>query len=120
MGDRIKMAQAFNTLDEATRSQMACTFAALMLHDDGCDVNSASLNKVVDASGVKVAPYWPMLFAQALNGQDIGSFLAVSSGSAPVQTTTTGGNADAPKEEAKKEEVVEEEDEDMCLDDLFC
>merc|ERR1712072_1131833 len=119
MGDRIKMAQAFNTLDDATRSQMACTFAALMLHDDGCDVNASSLKKVVDASGVKVAPYWPMLFAQALDGQDIGSFLAVSSGSAPVQTTNTGGDAGAPKEEAKKEEVVEEEEEDMDLGDLF-
>merc|ERR1711974_8034 len=118
MGDRIKMAQAFNTLDEATRSQMACTFAALMMYDDGVELSSASLKKVVDASGVKVAPYWPMLFAQALQGQDIGSFLAVSSGSAPAQTTTAGGDAGAPKEEVK-EEVVEEEEEDMDLGDLF-
>merc|ERR1719313_1321418 len=113
------MAQPFNTLDDATRSQMACTFAALMLHDDGTQVDSSSLKKVVDASGVKVAPYWPMLFAQALQGQDIGSFLAVSSGSAPVQTTTAGGDAGAKQEEAKKEEVVEEEEEDMDLGDLF-
>merc|ERR1712023_423372 len=118
MGDRIKMAQPFNTLDDATRSQMACTFAALMLHDDGTQVDSSSLKKVVDASGVKVAPYWPMLFAQALQGQDIGSFLAVSSGSAPVQTGNVGGDAGAPKEEAKKEEVVEEEEEDMDLGDF--
>merc|ERR1711988_1137880 len=116
--DKIKMAQPFNTLDDATRSQMACTFAALMLYDDGSEVNAGSLKKVVEASGVKVAPYWPMLFAQALNGQDIGSFLAVSSGSAPVQATT-GGDVAAPKEEAKKEEVVEEEEEDMDLGDLF-
>merc|ERR1712226_324611 len=117
--DRIKMAQAFNTLDDATRSQMACTFAALMMYDDGVELSSASLKKVVDASGVKVAPYWPMLFAQALQGQDIGSFLAVSSGSAPVQNTTAGGDAGAKQEEAKKEEVVEEEEEDMDLGDLF-
>merc|ERR1711881_493695 len=118
MGDRIKMGQAFNTMGDATRSQMACTFAALMMYDDGVELSSASLKKVVDASGVKVAPYWPMLFAQALNGQDIGSFLAVSSGSAPVQSgnTATGGNAGAQVEE-KKEEVVEEEEEDMDLGD---
>jgi len=113
------MAQAFNTLDDATRSQMACTFAALMMYDDGVELSSAGLKKVVDASGVKVAPYWPMLFAQALQGQDIGSFLAVSSGSAPVQTTTAGGDTGAKQEEAKKEEVVEEEEEDMDLGDLF-
>merc|ERR1712125_68882 len=117
--DRIKMAQAFNTLDDATRSQMACTFAALMMYDDGVELSSASLKKVVDASGVKVAPYWPMLFAQALQGQDIGSFLAVSSESAQVQTSPAGGDAGAKQEEAKKEEVVEEEEEDMDLGDLF-
>merc|ERR1712203_98439 len=46
--------------------------------DAGNEVTADSLKKVVNASGVKVAPYWPMLFAQALQGQDIGSFLAVS------------------------------------------
>merc|ERR1712226_377096 len=117
--DRIKMAQAFNTLDDATRSQMACTFAALMMYDDGSELTAASLKKVVDASGVKVAPYWPMLFAQALQGKDIGSFLNVSSGSAPVQQSS-GGNAQVEtKAEEKKEEVVEEEEEDMDLGDLF-
>merc|ERR1711985_183646 len=100
------MAQPFNSLDDATRSQMACTFAALMLHDDGTEVTAASMKKVIDASGVKVASYWPMLFAQALNGKDIGSFLSVSSGSAPQQPT--GGaqvQAEAPKQEEKKEDV---------------
>merc|ERR1719240_1692617 len=100
------MAQPFNSLDDTTRSQMACTFAALLLHDDG--------------SGVNVQSYWPMLFAQALNGKDIGSFLSVSSGSAPQQPT--GGaqvQADAPKQEEKKEEAPEDDDEDMDIGDLF-
>merc|ERR1712007_286141 len=99
------MAQNFATLDETQRSQMACTFAALMLHDDRTEVNAGSLQKVCDAAGVKVPAYWPMLFAQALNGKDIGSFLSVSSGSAPAQATSSGNNAPAggAKEEAKKE-----------------
>merc|ERR1712138_135678 len=102
---------------------MACTFAALMLHDDRSEGNAQSLNKVIDAAGVKVAPYWPMLFANALAGKDIGSMLSVSSGSGPVQATgvaNTGGDAaGAPKQEVKKEEEPEEEDEDMDLGDLF-
>merc|ERR1711904_239628 len=114
------MAQPFNSLDDATRSQMACTFAALMLHDDGTEVTAASMKKVIDASGVKVASYWPMLFAQALNGKDIGSFLSVSSGSAPVQQSS-GGNVvaqeAAPVKEAEKE--PEESEEDMDIGDLF-
>merc|ERR1711874_86552 len=124
MGSKIIliMAQPFNTLDETQRSQMACTFAALLLHDDRSEVNAQSLQKVIDAAGVKVASYWPMLFANALAGKDIGSFLNVSGGSAPVQATgvaTTGGDAGAPKQEEKKEEEPEEEEEDMDLGDLF-
>merc|ERR1711862_450998 len=71
-----------NSLDETQRSQMACTFAALLLHDDRTEVNAESLAKVVNAAGVNVPAYWPMLFANALAGKDIGSFLNVSSGSA--------------------------------------
>merc|ERR1719507_2902184 len=98
------MALPFNSLDETQRSQMACTFASLLLHDEGIELNNGNLKKVIDAAGVKVAPYWPMLFAQALQGKDLGSFLSVSSGSAPVQQSggagaTTGGDAPAKEEE---------------------
>merc|ERR1712151_468101 len=119
--ERIIMALPFNSLDETQRSRMACTFASLMLHDEGIELNNTNLKKVIDAAGVTVAPYWPMLFAQALSGKDLGSFLNVSGGSAPVQQSGGGGGApapgDAPKEEAKPEE--EEEEEDMDLGDLF-
>merc|ERR1739845_168147 len=115
------MALPFNSLDDTARSQMACTFAALMLHDEGIELNNANLKKVIDSAGVTVAPYWPMLFAQALQGKDLGSFLNVSGGSAPVQQSSGGSGgqaqAEAPKEEAKPEE--EEEEEDMDLGDLF-
>merc|ERR1712050_43014 len=115
------MAQPFNSLDDTTRSQMACTFAALLLHDDGTELTDASLKKLLDAAGVNVQAYWPVLFVDALRGQDMGSFLNVSAGSAPVQQAPTGGNAptDAPKAEAKKEEEPEDEEEDMDLGDLF-
>merc|ERR1711988_1951121 len=108
MGD-ITMAQAFNTLDETQRSQMACTFAALLLHDDRVEVTCDSMRKVIDAAGVNVAPYWPMLFAQALNGKDLGSFLNVSSGSAPAQVAVAGG--DAGNVAAKEEEKAAPEEE---------
>merc|ERR1712110_301866 len=117
----IKMAQPFNSLDNSTRDQMACTFAALMLHDEGVEVTNANLKKVTDASGINVAAYWPMLFANAPAGRSVGDFLAVSGGSAPVQTAqdTNTGAGPAKAEEKKEEKVEEEEDEDFALDDLF-
>merc|ERR1711981_124593 len=116
---KITMAQPFNSLDANTKDQMACTFAALLCHDQGLEVNSANLAKVCKAAGLTVAPYWPMLFANALDGRDMSDFMAVSGGgSGPVQAVAAGGQeaVAAPKEEAKKEE--EEEEEDMDLGDL--
>merc|ERR1712170_193196 len=98
--EEIQMAQPFNSLDQTTRDQMGCTFATLMLHDMGNEVNAANMKKVLDAAGLKVAPYWPMLFANALEGKSVGDFLAVSGGSAPVQAAGgAGGNAGAPAQE---------------------
>jgi len=112
------MAQAFDTLDTTTRSQMACTFATLLLHDSGIEVNTANLNNVLKQAKVDVAPYWPMLFCNALDGKNVGDFLAVGSGSAPQQTGNTETGPVKAVEEVK-EEVVEEEEEDMDLGDLF-
>ena len=112
---------SWSSLDAATKDQMSCTFAALFLHDEGIEVTAANLNKVLTATNCKVAGYWPMLFANALQGHSVGEFLAVSGGSAPAQvaTTTGGGDAPAQQEEKKEEKVEEEEEEDMDIGDLF-
>merc|ERR1719277_2523152 len=107
------MATAFDTLDAATHDQMAVTFSALLLHDENIEVNADNLKKVLAATGNKVEAYWPMLFANALSGRNMGDFLAVSGGSGPAQAQTSapaqGGNA-APAKEEKKEEPEEEEE----------
>merc|ERR1711894_666843 len=103
-----------------TKDQMACTFSALFLHDEGIEVTAANLNKVLTATNCKVAGYWPMLFANALQGHSVSEFLAVSGGSAPAQVATTNAGGDAPAKEDKKEEKAEEEEEeDMDIGDLF-
>jgi large subunit ribosomal protein LP1 len=35
-------------------SQLACTYAALILHDDGQDITGDKINTLVRAAGVKV------------------------------------------------------------------
>merc|ERR1712226_1291699 len=93
---------SWSSLDAATKDQMACTFAALFLHDEGIEVTAANLNKVLTATNCKVAGYWPMLFANALQGHSVGEFLAVSGGSAPTQVATTTGGGDAPAQVEEK------------------
>ncbi|KAJ3035641.1 60S acidic ribosomal protein P1 [Rhizophlyctis rosea] len=101
-------------------SEAACVYAALILHDDGVEITADKLSSLISAAGVEVEPIWPNLFAKALEGKDIGSFLFnVGSGSGPAPAggaaPAAGGAAPAEeaKEEKKKEEVKEESDDDM-------
>merc|ERR1711865_545781 len=77
-------------------SQLACTYAALILHDDEMAITAENIKTLVNAANVEVETYWPGLFAKALDGKDINDLLTtVSSGGG-------GGGAAAPVEEKKK------------------
>merc|ERR1712050_752169 len=94
------------------KDELVCTYAALLLHDSELDISEDKLNKVIKASGNKVEPYWPGLFAKALDGQDIGKLLSnVGTGAPAAGGAAAGGGAPAAKEEKKEEEKKEEEDE---------
>ena len=113
--------QNFAQLDAQNRDQLACTLAALILHDESSDVNSDSISKVLKAANVNVAPYWPMLLGKALEGKNVGDFLKVSGGSAPAQVQATSqGQAPAQAKDDKPAAPVEEEEEvDMDMGGLF-
>jgi len=111
----------------ASNDELACIYAALILHDDGISITADKISTILKAAGVSVEPYWPTLFAKALDSVDIGSLLgslgsaasAVSAG--PVSggggaTATAAPAAAEEKEEVKEEkkaESDEESDEDM-------
>jgi len=112
----------------ASNDELACIYAALILHDDGISITADKISTILKAAGVSVEPYWPTLFAKALDSVDIGSLLgslgsaasAVSAG--PVSgggggaTATAAPVAAEEKEEVKEEkkaESDEESDEDM-------
>ena len=81
-------------LDRNTHAELACTYAALILNDDGVEITSDKINKLLAASDNKVEGYWPGLFAKALQGRNIRDLLAGSGGasqSAPVQATVVAG-----------------------------
>ena len=111
----------FTAQSQQSKDQLAVTLAALILHDDKSDVTGDALTRVLKAANITVAPYWPMLFAKALEGKNIGDFLSVSSGaSAPAQSQATAdAKAPAAKEEKKAEAPPAEEEVDMDMGDLF-
>lgn len=101
----------------ASNDELACIYAALILHDDGISVTADKIATILKAAGVSVEPYWPTLFAKALDGVDIGSLLGSlgSAASAVSAGPVSGGGAPAaaaPAAAAEKEEVKEEKKDD--------
>merc|ERR1712173_176951 len=98
-------------------SELACVYAALILADDDVAITGEKIQTILKAAGVDVEPYWPGLFAKALescNIKDLITKIGSGVGAAPA----AGGAAPAaaaeaaPAAAAKKEEPEEEEEDD--------
>lgn len=102
----------------ASNDELACVYSALILQDGDAPVTADKLQAVLKAANVNVEPYWPGLFAKAvesINLKDLVSNVGAGAG-APAAAAAGAGDA-APaaeeKKEEKKEEEEEEEDDDM-------
>merc|ERR1712167_181583 len=100
-------------LSKADHDELCCTYAALMLHDDGMEITAEKISKVIKASGNEVEPYWPMLFAKALKGRDIDDLLTNLSSAGPAAGPVAATAAVEEVVEEKKEEKEEIEAVDM-------
>ncbi|XP_065163297.1 large ribosomal subunit protein P1 [Atheta coriaria] len=105
----------------STNAELACVYAALILADDDVNVSGDKLATIIKAAGVDVEPYWPDLFASALQGIKIkelitnigsGAGAAPAGGAAPAAAAPA---AAAPAAKKEKEPEPEESDDDMGL-----
>jgi len=103
-------------------SELASSYAALILADDGVDITADKLNTLIKAAGVQdVEPIWTSLFAKALEGKDVKDLLlnvgsgggAAAAPAAGGAAAASGGEAAAEEKKEEKEEEKEESDEDM-------
>ncbi|KAI0820405.1 60s acidic ribosomal protein-domain-containing protein, partial [Trametes gibbosa] len=101
-------------------TELAATYAALILADDGIEITSDKILALTTAANVELEPIWASLLAKALEGKNVKDLLsnvgAGGAGPAAAGAPAAGGAgaaaAEAPKEEEKKEEK-EESDDDM-------
>ncbi|GAD96797.1 60S acidic ribosomal protein P1 [Paecilomyces variotii No. 5] len=101
-----------------SHAELAVSYAALILADDGVEVTADKLQTILGAAKVQeVEPIWTQLFAKALEGKDIKDLLTnVGSGGAAAPAAGGAVSAEAAPAaaaEEKKEEEKEESDEDM-------
>ncbi|EED82031.1 60S acidic ribosomal protein P1 [Postia placenta Mad-698-R] len=101
-------------------TELAATYAALILADEGIEITSDKIVALTSAASIELEPIWASLLAKALEGKNVKELLTNvgSGGGAPAvgaPSAAAGGAAaaEAPKEEEKKEEEKEESDDDM-------
>ncbi|GLI65905.1 hypothetical protein VaNZ11_009552 [Volvox africanus] len=98
-------------------SELACTYAALILFDDGLEITADNITTITKAAGVEVEAYWPSLFAKLFAKKNMEDLITNvgSGGGAPAAAAAApaaGGAAAAappPKKEEKKEPSEEED-----------
>merc|ERR1711990_652012 len=100
-------------LSKADHDELCCSYAALMLHDDGLEITAEKLSNIIKLSKNEVEPYWPMLFAKALKGANVGELLSNIGSAAPAGGPVAAAAGAAPVEEKKEEKKEEPEDVDM-------
>ncbi|KAF2692202.1 ribosomal protein 60S [Lentithecium fluviatile CBS 122367] len=104
-----------------SNSELATSYAALILADDGVDITADKLQSLIKAAKIEdVEPIWTTLFAKALEGKDVKDLLlnvGSGGGAAPAAGgaggAAAGGEAAAEEKAEEKEEEKEESDEDM-------
>ncbi|KAJ6760424.1 60S ACIDIC RIBOSOMAL PROTEIN P1-1-RELATED [Salix purpurea] len=100
-------------------SELACTYATLILHDEDISITSDKIATLVKAASVNVESYWPSLFAKLADKRNVGDLImniGASGAAAPVSVASSGPAAGgaaasaAPAIEEKKEEAPESDD----------
>ncbi|KAI3700893.1 hypothetical protein L2E82_45534 [Cichorium intybus] len=102
-------------------AELACTYACLILTDDGIPITAEKIATLCKAANVSFESYWPGLFAKLAEKKNIEDLIVNvgaggGGGGAPaVAAPAAGGGAAAaaPPPEEKKEEPKEESDDDM-------
>merc|ERR1712093_728900 len=81
--------------------ELGCTYAAMILHDDGLPITEDGLKKLLDAAKVQYDSYWPSLFAKYLDG-NMDELLTSPGGGGGGGDA--GGDAGAAKEESSDDD----------------
>jgi len=107
------------TATEDEKSEMLCSFAALILHDDKAPLTAENIGKLVKAAGGNVAPFYPKLFAKLFSANDVPTLLAKGGsggGGGAAPSASAAPAAAAAKGEKPKEKEPEPQEEEEVVD----
>mmetsp|Transcript_18376 Transcript_18376/g.37277 ORF Transcript_18376/g.37277 Transcript_18376/m.37277 type:complete len:124 (-) Transcript_18376:62-433(-) len=117
------MSYGMADLSKVEHDEACVTYASLILKDAGAEITADKINELIANSGNEVESYWPMLFAQLFEKNDIDEL--IKNTTAPGSGGGGGGGAAAAGGDAgeaapeKEEEKAEPAAVDMGGGDLF-
>merc|ERR1719296_396778 len=97
-------------LSKEQQDELLCTYAALILHDDGAEINPTTMTTLIKAAGCSVEGYWPMLMAKMIGNVGMDALIKMGSGGGGA-AAAGGGDAAAASGGAgggEEKKVVEE------------
>ncbi|MCL7024502.1 hypothetical protein MKW94_027439 [Papaver nudicaule] len=90
--------------------EIACTYATLILHDDGIAVTAEKIATLIKAANVQCESYWPNLFAKLAekrNIEDLITNIGAGGGGAAASVAVSapagGGAASEDKDESDED-----------------
>ncbi|XP_019084863.1 PREDICTED: 60S acidic ribosomal protein P1-like [Camelina sativa] len=76
--------------------ELACTYASLILHDDGIDVIADKISTLVKTANLNIESYWPSLFAKLCQNKNIDDlFMNASVGGSAAVPMAVSASASA-------------------------
>merc|ERR1712094_121070 len=90
--------------------ELGCTYAAMILHDDGLPITEDGLKKLLDAAKVEYDSYWPSLFSKYLDGNMDELLTKPGGGGGGGGGDMGAAGAGGAAEEAKKESSSDDGD----------
>merc|ERR1712146_95742 len=66
--------------DDQEKQELAIMYCGMILNEVKADITEENINKLLSASKVEVAPYWPKMFAEIVKGKDFDKIMEDSAG----------------------------------------
>ncbi|KAJ9439395.1 60S acidic ribosomal protein P1 [Diplonema papillatum] len=98
--------------------ELACTYAALILHDEGLEISADKITSLTKAAQVDVEGFYPMLFAQFLQSRSLTSIMTNVGGAAAPAPAAAGGDAAAAAAPAEEKKAVVADESDEAMEDF--
>ncbi|KAJ4428828.1 60S acidic ribosomal protein P1 [Periplaneta americana] len=75
-----------------SKAELACVYSALILADDDVAITGEKIQTILKAASVDVEPYWPGLFAKALEGISVKDLITNVGSGVGAGPAPGGGN----------------------------